>query len=127
MGEDERGVRVDVVVLGGEGQPRALCGARVVRRAQALGRYDDLPTRLVTHETGRHRRVLHWRDWDGVVGQTPLTEATVEERLSFFAESPAGPEPLWLWLNESGLPFHPASWRTCSGPRTSGARWCCHR
>ncbi|MFI1255325.1 hypothetical protein ACH4U6_16255 [Streptomyces netropsis] len=36
--------------------------ARVVRRAQAMGRYDRLPMRLVTHETGRHRRLLHWRD-----------------------------------------------------------------
>lgn len=84
--------------------------ARVVRRAQSLGRYDDLPMRLVTHETGRHRRVLHWRNRGGVVRQTPLTEATVEERMSFFTEGPAGPEPLWLWLNESGLPFQPASW-----------------
>ncbi|MFJ5548621.1 site-specific integrase [Streptomyces sp. NPDC093225] len=84
--------------------------ARAVRRAQTLGRYDNLPMRLVTHETGRHRRVFHWRDRDGVVGQTPLTEATVSERMVMFAEGPAGPEPLWLWLNESGLPFRPASW-----------------
>ncbi|MGC5364249.1 integrase [Streptomyces sp. DT24] len=84
--------------------------ARIVRRAQALGRYDDLPTRLVTHETGRHRRVLHWRDRDGVIGQTPLAEATVEERMSFFTEGQDGPEPLWLWLNEAGLPLQSASW-----------------
>ncbi|MFB9466403.1 hypothetical protein [Streptomyces cinereospinus] len=84
--------------------------ARVVRRAQALGRYDDLPMRLVTRETGRHRRVLHWCDRDGEIGQTPLAEATVEERMGFFIEGPAGPEPLWLWLNEAGLPFKPASW-----------------
>ncbi|KAB2588384.1 integrase [Streptomyces arboris] len=84
--------------------------ARVVRRAQAVGRYDGLPMRLVTRETGRHRRVLHWRDRDGLAGQTPLTEATVAERMLMFTEGPAGPEPLWLWLNESGLPFRPASW-----------------
>jgi hypothetical protein len=83
--------------------------ARVVRRAQALDRYDDLPTRLVTHETGRRRRVLHWRDRDGVIGQTPLAEATEEERMSFVTEGQDGPQPLWLWLwlNESGLPFRP--------------------
>jgi integrase len=84
--------------------------ARVVRRAQALGRYDGVPMRLVTHETGRHRRVLHWRDRHGVVGQTPLAEATVAERMSMSTEGPTGPEPLWLWLNESGLPLRPASW-----------------
>nr|WSZ20453.1 hypothetical protein OH837_47750 [Streptomyces canus] len=65
--------------------------------------------RLVTHENGRYRRVLHWRDRHGVMGQTPLAEATVAERMNLFTEGPAGPEPLWLWLNESGLPFRPAS------------------
>ncbi|MFD7550568.1 site-specific integrase [Streptomyces sp. NPDC059816] len=84
--------------------------ARLVRRAQALGRYDGLPLRLVTHETGRRRRLLHWCDRDGVMGQTALAEATVRERMMLFAEGPEGPEPLWLWLNESGLPLCPASW-----------------
>ncbi|MFF8233998.1 hypothetical protein [Streptomyces caelestis] len=30
--------------------------------------------------------------------------------MSLFIEGPAGPEPLWLWRNEAGLPFRPASW-----------------
>ncbi len=30
--------------------------------------------------------------------------------MSFYTEGPAGPEPLWLWLSESGLPFRPQSW-----------------
>ncbi|WFB88393.1 MULTISPECIES: site-specific integrase [Streptomyces] len=84
--------------------------ARVVRRAQAAGRYGDLPVRLVTHESGRHRRMLHWRDRDGVVGRTALSEATVGERMTLFTEGLAGPEPLWLWLSESGLPLRPSSW-----------------
>lgn len=85
--------------------------ARLVRRAQIKGRYDRLPEwRLVTHETGRLKRVLHWRDQDGMIGQTQLNEATVEERMMFFTEGPLGPEPLWFWLNESGLPFRPDSW-----------------
>lgn len=84
--------------------------ARVVRRAQAMGRYDGLPMRLVTHQSGRHRRLLHWRDRNGMEGRTPLTEATVEERMSLFTEGPDGPEPMWLSLTESGLPMRPASW-----------------
>ncbi|MBT1183928.1 site-specific integrase [Streptomyces sp. CJ_13] len=85
--------------------------ARVIRRAQSRGRYERLPVwRLVTHQTGHQRRLLHWRDQDGLVGQTSLAEATVAERMSLFTEGPMGPEPLWLWLNESGLPFHPSSW-----------------
>ncbi|MGJ5828055.1 site-specific integrase [Streptomyces ossamyceticus] len=85
--------------------------AAAVRRAQAKGRYDSLPERkLVTRITGRRKKVLHWVDQDGVIGETALNDATVEERMTLFTEGPAGPEPLWLWLNESGLPFHPESW-----------------
>jgi site-specific recombinase XerD len=85
--------------------------AAAVRRAQEKGRYDGLLVRrVVTHQTGFARRLLHWVDQDGVAGQTPLTEATVAERMTLFTEGPEGPEPLWLWLNEQGLPFHPLSW-----------------
>jgi site-specific recombinase XerD len=85
--------------------------ARVIRRAQARGRYDALmEMRLITKVTGRRKKILHWVDRDGTVGKTPLTDAPVEERMTYFAEGPAGPEPLWLWLNEQGLPFHPESW-----------------
>ncbi|MEU5050123.1 site-specific integrase [Streptomyces sp. NPDC021096] len=85
--------------------------ARVIRRAQALGRYDRLAEmRLVTHVTGRRKRVLHWVDRNGVAGKTALNDAPVEERMTYFTEGPAGPEPLWLWLNEQGLPFQPESW-----------------
>ncbi|OOQ55355.1 integrase [Streptomyces antibioticus] len=85
--------------------------ARAVRRAQADGRYEQLPVwRLVTHQTGHRRRLLHWRDQDGVAGQTSLSDATVEERMTLLVEGPGGPEPMWLWLSERGLPFRPASW-----------------
>ncbi|MEU2723338.1 hypothetical protein [Streptomyces smyrnaeus] len=66
--------------------------------------------RLVTHESGRHRRMLHWRDRDGVAGRTALSEATVGERMTLFTEGPARPELLWLRLSESGLPPRPSSW-----------------
>ncbi|QHA09632.1 tyrosine-type recombinase/integrase [Streptomyces broussonetiae] len=84
--------------------------ALTVRRAQVQGRYDRLPMRLVVRQTGHHRRLLHWIDQDGCEGQTPLGEATIAERMTYFTEGPLGPEPLWLWLNESGTPFRPASW-----------------
>ncbi|MFF0405653.1 site-specific integrase [[Kitasatospora] papulosa] len=85
--------------------------AFAIRRAQAKGRYERLPRmRLVTKVAGLRRKVLHWRDQDGVEGRTPLSDADVAERMKLFIEGPAGPEPLWLWLNESGLPFRPASW-----------------
>lgn len=83
--------------------------ALAVRRAQIQGRYDGLPMRQVMRQTGHHRRLLHWRDHDGREGQTPLSEVTIAEPMTYFTEGPLGPEPLWLWLNESGLPFRPAS------------------
>lgn len=96
------------------GEIEAYCDAgraRVIRRAQRQGRYDVLPRmRLVTSVSGRRMKVLHWRDRDGMLGETALARASVEERALLFTEGPEGPEPLWLWLNESGLPFQPASW-----------------
>ncbi|MBK3629278.1 site-specific integrase [Streptomyces sp. MBT49] len=85
--------------------------AAVIRRAQARGRYEALEDlRLVTQVTGRRLRLLHWRDRNGVVGQTALAEATVAERMTLYFEGPNGLEPLWLWLNEQGLPLQPTSW-----------------
>ncbi len=102
---------VSVGVVGEIGAYVESSRAAVIRRAHAVGRYDDLPQRrLVTRVTGGPRRVVHWCDRDGVVGETPLTQATAEERMTFYTEGPRGPEPLWLWLNERGLPFLPHSW-----------------
>ncbi|WP_415853484.1 tyrosine-type recombinase/integrase [Sinomonas sp. G460-2] len=85
--------------------------AAVVRRAQRWGRYDELPQmRLVTSVSGHRTKVLRWRDRDGTAGETALARAGVQERAMLFTEGPEGPEPLWLWLSESGLPFRPASW-----------------
>jgi site-specific recombinase XerD len=85
--------------------------AAAVRRAQALGRYERLPVRrVVTAVTGLRERVLHWRDQDNQLGRTPLASASVTERMTMFREGQEGLEPLWLWLNESGLPLRPASW-----------------
>ncbi|MEU1288315.1 site-specific integrase [Kitasatospora sp. NPDC005856] len=85
--------------------------AAAVGRAQAKGRYENLPVwRLVTGVSGRREKVVNWRDQDGVVGRKPLSQLTVSERMLLFTEGPAGPEPLWLWLNESGLPLQPHSW-----------------
>jgi site-specific recombinase XerD len=85
--------------------------AVVIRKAQAVGRYDDLPQmRLVTRVTGGPRRMVHWCERDGVTGATELNLVTADQRMTFYTEGPHGPEPLWLWLNELGLPFQPHSW-----------------
>ncbi|HEY1712576.1 MAG TPA: site-specific integrase [Solirubrobacteraceae bacterium] len=85
--------------------------AEAVRKAQAAGRYTALPQmRLVERISLGPRKTVHWRNRDGMAGQTVLNAATAKERATYFTEGPRGPEPLWLWLNESGLPFDPHSW-----------------
>lgn len=85
--------------------------AAAVRRAQARDRYAALPdVKVVSRVTGLGRKVLHWHDRHGAEGRTPLADASAGERMTLFTEGPAGPEPLWLWLTEAGLPFMPASW-----------------
>ncbi len=82
-----------------------------VRRAQKADRYVQLPEmRLVTEVTRGLKPVVRWCDQDGVAGERALDALTVEERMLLFTEGSHGPEPLWLWLNEQGLPFHPHSW-----------------
>ncbi len=85
--------------------------ALAVRAAQKAGRYEALPElRIVTEVTRGLNPVVRWRDQDGVEGRRLLSQLTVEERTLLFTEGRGGLEPLWLWLNERGLPFHPHSW-----------------
>jgi site-specific recombinase XerD len=85
--------------------------AWAVRRAQQKGLYERLPRlRVVTEVTRQKNPVMHWRGLDGAVGRQPLNEVTVQERMLLFTEGRHGLEPLWLWLNERGMPFAVDSW-----------------
>jgi site-specific recombinase XerD len=85
--------------------------AEAIRKAQARGRYDGVPgMRLVTRVSRGPKPTVYWCDRQGVTGRVALTEATADERMTWYTEGPEGPEPLWLWLNEMGLPFQPHSW-----------------
>lgn len=85
--------------------------AWAVRQAQRRGAYEQLPEmRIVTKVTRGLNPVVHWVDRDGVAGQDLLNRLSITERALLFGEGARGPEPLWLWLNEQGLPFHPHSW-----------------
>ncbi|MBM7173979.1 integrase, partial [Streptomyces sp. G44] len=82
-----------------------------IRKAQQAGRYDRLPgMRLVAHVTRGLRPKVHWCDPSGAAGERELNLLTWQERMLLFEEGPHGPEPLWLWLNEQGLPLRPHSW-----------------
>ncbi|WP_335992359.1 site-specific integrase [Glycomyces sp. MUSA5-2] len=82
-----------------------------IRRAQAQGVYERFGgLRMVERTSGREHQVLHWTDRFGQAGMARLDALDPQERLSLFSEGPEGPEPLWLWLAENGMPFRPHSW-----------------
>jgi site-specific recombinase XerD len=85
--------------------------AWAVRRAQRQGVYERLPElRIVTEVTRGLNPAVHWVDRNGVAGRHLLNRLPITERAMLFTDGAHGPEPLWLWLNEQGLPFHPHSW-----------------
>ena len=85
--------------------------ALAVRGAQSQRLYQQLPEiRFVTDITRRMNPVVRWRNQVGAVGERKLDDLTVAERMLLYVEGAGGPEPLWLWLNERGLPFRIHSW-----------------
>ncbi|MFE7577112.1 site-specific integrase [Streptomyces sp. NPDC057521] len=87
--------------------------AWAIRKAQKAGRYDRLPEiRMFIEVTRGLKPKVRWCDRNGVVGEQELNLLTWQERMLLFTEGPHGPEPLWLWLNERGLPLQPHSWES---------------
>jgi hypothetical protein len=101
--------RTFYAAAGAIGEIEAYAGssrAWAVAQAQRKGLYERLPgARVVTEVTRRERPVVRWRGLDGPSGGCPLSELTVRERMALLTEGPGGLEPLWLWLNEQGMPF----------------------
>lgn len=65
---------------------------------------------MVTEITRGLNPVVVWRGPDGATTRRELNSLTVNERMTLFIEGEHGLEPLWLWLNEQGLPFQVHSW-----------------
>ncbi|KDN82806.1 site-specific integrase [Kitasatospora cheerisanensis] len=87
--------------------------AWAVRQAQLKGRYDSLPgIWLVNDVTRGLRPQVTWGDRDGTAGRAELARLDWRDRQRLFTEGPDGPEPLWLWLTEEGLPMLPDRWNT---------------
>ncbi|GAA2470337.1 integrase [Streptomyces mauvecolor] len=87
--------------------------AWAVQRAQEAGRYERLPVmRLVTKLTHGLKPKIEWVDRNGVVGSQELSRLKWHERQWLFLEGPDGPEPVWLWLTEQGLPMLPDRWNS---------------
>ncbi|TAN31035.1 integrase [bacterium] len=85
--------------------------ALAVRRAQQSRRYERLAERRVVTEITRGLSpMVVWQCPDGTIVRREFNSLTVSERMTLFIEGEHGLEPLWLWLNELGLPFQVHSW-----------------
>jgi len=84
--------------------------ARAVRMAQAAGRYDKLPDKLIV-ENASESGVLKIRRPGLASPMTMrLNELRPSERLKLFVHEPEGLQPAMLWLNENGLPRPKKAW-----------------
>lgn len=83
--------------------------ARVVREAQAAGRYERIPwIRVVAGEPSRVSVTVP--DRVGGTATRPWALMRPGQRRALFRSTPSGLEPLWLWLNEDGMPRDPHGW-----------------
>lgn len=77
-----------------------------VERARRQGRYDNLlaievsEMRLTTHAI-KYKFNGQWHDHHNI---------DIDRRTKMFVDNGDGPEPLWLWLNEAGIPMTKDSW-----------------
>ncbi|MEU7160889.1 hypothetical protein [Streptomyces chrestomyceticus] len=84
--------------------------AAAVRRAQRTGRYERLAGVLLLHRVLGRRR-LQLVDGAGTLVQVSLDALTPQVHRRIFLETPAGPAPAALWLNEDGLPRAARGWQ----------------
>lgn len=83
--------------------------AAAVRRAIREGRYDSVDDIIWITEVRRTRRgALEAIRDDGTTMSLNTMEPEMRRRLFWVRDG--RPEPMALWLSESGTPFHPESW-----------------
>jgi integrase len=87
-----------------EGSRRA-----AIAGAQAAGRYERLHGVLVVAGYNPRSRVLRLLGSDGAA-QASADALGPDERRRLFRRTPAGLEPLWLWLGPDGVPKKPHGW-----------------
>lgn len=112
----ERMFYVGADALAGVTTYMAVARRAAIRRAQRVGRYDEVRGRKVVTAISRglDRRVS-WQDALGCEGTTPVRALTERERMTLFIQGSTGLEPLWLWLGESGVPMDYRSWEAVFG------------
>jgi len=80
-----------------------------VARAQAAGRYERLPRRWLLKEVLASGSLV-LVDGTGKPQRTSFDMLPMPVRLALFRETASGLEPLWLWLNQDGLPRRKDAW-----------------
>jgi len=79
----------------------------VVAEARSAGRYRWRRPWVIEDPTTR----LALRRYDGLVEKMKLKEATSGQRSEMLVETPAGIEPVSLWVGESGMPMSVSAWQ----------------
>lgn len=83
--------------------------AAAVRRAIREGRYDEIENIIWVTEVRRSRKgTFEAVCDDGAVMSLNTMKPAVRRRLFWLRDG--HPEPMALWLNEAGIPFHHESW-----------------
>jgi site-specific recombinase XerD len=82
--------------------------ARVVRDAQAAGHYEQLAGLRIVEV--RHGRSVRLTEAGGEVVERSWNVLGPGLRRKLFRRTPAGLEPLALWLHEDGMPRDPHGW-----------------
>ena len=84
--------------------------AKSVRRAQAEGRYDNVPGLMVALKVNA-RRHLVYRDEHGHEGTVALDLLDASQRRKVFVERHGELEPAMVWLTQAGMPMAYDSWK----------------
>lgn len=77
-----------------------------VARARAAGRYEGEQWLRVTKVKSVQQGLVLTVDGK----RLPVGQIGIEQRRRLLRVTDAGPEPMWLWLKEDGLPFQTDSW-----------------
>lgn len=81
-----------------------------VARAQTAGRYDRLTGRWLLSSEGSPDGAFQVVDPTGTSRRVRLDTLPIAVRARLFRQTPAGLVPLWVWLNQDGLPRAKAAW-----------------
>ena len=84
--------------------------AKAVRRAQAAGRYDNVPGIMIASSVTASRQLIYENE-HGNEQTVSLDSLSAAQRREVFVEGNDGLEPAMVWLSESGMPLPYRTWQ----------------